>query len=907
MRRFIGGSAAFVVLTGTLLVLPVYAAPVPAAHPVETSIDEVGLGSVVDPEAVAVVTTDGEVQPEGVSESEATVLPGEAPAEDPPSAPAEVSAEPTADPSVGDPGAAGTTGPESPAPTTEASVESSSPDEAAVVSGDELAGVPALTVSRPDTDAFSSVGVTWALSADVTDVVVQIRVRTEATGWGEWTTLEADDIEQTDSAATAPEDIRGGTAPYWTGPSNGIEAIVQSAEGTVPQDVRLALVDPGTSSADALPLASGAQDQAHAGTAMPDIVSRAGWGADDSIRTWDPEYAPTIKAATIHHTADSNNYTAAQVPAMMRSIYAFHTQGRGWGDIGYNVIIDKYGRIFEGRYGGLSSTVIGAHAGGFNTGTFGVSMLGNYAETDTPQAMLDSVAAVIAWKLALYGVNPSGTTQLTSGGGGTSRYAAGVVVTLPTIFAHRDVGSTTCPGQYAYNRMGQIRDMVEAKTPAPGGSPVGSLEMMGLNGSQLVLSGWVFDPDFPPGGIAVAVDVDGSRAATLVADRARADVGASYPQAGPNHGFSGTVPLAVGNRRVCVYFLNASSSGRDVWVTCRIVTVSAAPPVSQLGDNPLGAMEDVQASGRGVALTGWAFDPNTPTAPVDVHVWVDGAYSGLFAADRTRTDVGARYAGIGNAHGFSATVPIATPGQHQVCGYAINEAAGTVNPLLGCRTVDVAASAWDPQGNLETAGASGAVLRVSGWAYDVDTPTTPSAVHVFVDGAYAKTLTAGGARPDVAAVFPGSGDRHGYEGTVFVGAGRHSVCAFSINTGFGTANTLVGCRWVDMPAAASEPTGGPDFLTVSGNGVVVTGWALDPDALGSAIDVHVYVDGRGAGRAVAGEQRADVGAAFTEAGPMHGFRLPVTLTSGRHEVCVYAINVGPGVTNPRLGCRTVTV
>ena len=85
----------------------------------------------------------------------------------------------------------------------------------------------------------------------------------------------------------------------------------------------------------------------------------------------------------MHHTADTNNYTADQVPAMMRSIYRYHTVSRGWGDIGYNVIVDKYGRLWEGRFGGLASTVIGAHAGGFNTGTFGVSMLGNYDTTPT--------------------------------------------------------------------------------------------------------------------------------------------------------------------------------------------------------------------------------------------------------------------------------------------------------------------------------------------------------------------------------------------------------------------------------------------------------------------------------------------------------------------------------------------
>ena len=127
------------------------------------------------------------------------------------------------------------------------------------------------------------------------------------------------------------------------------------------------------------------------------------------------------------------------------------------------MVVDKFGRLWEGRYGGLASTVIGAHAGGFNTGTFGVSMLGNYDIAPPPQVMLDAVADIIAWKFSLYGVDPRGTTQLTSGGGGTAKYAAGVVVTLPTVFAHRDVGNTACPGQYAYSRMDDIRSRVAAQ------------------------------------------------------------------------------------------------------------------------------------------------------------------------------------------------------------------------------------------------------------------------------------------------------------------------------------------------------------------------------------------------------------------------------------------------------------
>jgi uncharacterized protein with LGFP repeats len=458
VRRTLAGLTAFLALTGTFVILPVYAAPAPEARPVEPSIEEVALGSVVAPEGDAVVTTDGEVSdPAPTAEtasSSATAGSG------------------TASPSTTEPtGTAGpgytatssaTSSPSGPVATSSAAGPTDgdvSGTGDVATSGDELPGVPALTVSQHDTDKFSAVGVTWA-QGDVTDVVVQLRVEDAGGQWGDWTTIEADDVAQTPSAATAGNEVNGGTAPYWTGESYGVEVIVQGAGGVVPRDVKVVLVDPGESPADALTEAPAATDEAHAASAMPPVYSRAQWGADESIRSWDPQYPSTLKAATIHHTADRNNYTADEVPAMMRSIYAYHTLTRGWGDIGYNVIVDRFGRMFEGRYGGLASTVIGAHAGGFNTFTFGVSMLGNYDTVPVPQATVDAVANFVAWKFGLYGIDPRGTTVLTSGGGGTAKYAAGVHVTLPTVFGHRDVGSTACPGQYGYARLGEIRNRV---------------------------------------------------------------------------------------------------------------------------------------------------------------------------------------------------------------------------------------------------------------------------------------------------------------------------------------------------------------------------------------------------------------------------------------------------------------
>src|SRR4051812_13439917 len=313
------------------------------------------------------------------------------------------------------------------------------------------AAAPTLTVTRTHVKSFSMVGVTWAFDPAVGDTVVRLRVQNDSGAWGTWTQVGIEDAVPNADAVSGKKE-RGGTAPLWTGPSTGVQAELTTRSGAQPTDVKLDLIDPGTSAADAALTTPAIRDTAHAASAMPPVFSRAQWGADEKLRTWAPQYAGAIKAATIHHTADSNDYTVDQVPELMRAIYRYHAVSLGWGDIGYNVIVDKFGRMWEGRAGGLASTVIGAHAGGFNTYTFGVSMLGNYDVVDTPGPVIAAVSSIISWKFALYGVNPRGTTTLTSAGGGTSKYAKGVKVTLPTIFAHRDVGATVCPGQYAYAR-----------------------------------------------------------------------------------------------------------------------------------------------------------------------------------------------------------------------------------------------------------------------------------------------------------------------------------------------------------------------------------------------------------------------------------------------------------------------
>lgn len=320
-----------------------------------------------------------------------------------------------------------------------------------------LETMPTLALTELNADLFTMVGVTWAYDPAVIDTVVTLRVQDAAGVWGAWTDAELSFVDAPNQEAARDGDLRGGTDPIWTDEAYGAEVEVTTRSGAAATDVRLILIDPRTSPADAVATPDSAPDTANADAWQPAIYSRAQWGADEGIRSWDASYSTTLKAATVHHTADSNSYSPEQVPSILRSIYYFHSVSRGWGDIGYNFIVDKFGRIWEGRYGGIATTAIGAHAGGFNSNTTGVSMLGNYEVAQPTYEMLNSVAAVIAWKFSLYQVYPLAWTTLVSGGGGTSKYSAGTAVNLPVIFAHRDVGNTTCPGRYGYSYMDWLR------------------------------------------------------------------------------------------------------------------------------------------------------------------------------------------------------------------------------------------------------------------------------------------------------------------------------------------------------------------------------------------------------------------------------------------------------------------
>ncbi|WP_043536087.1 peptidoglycan recognition protein family protein, partial [Actinomyces polynesiensis] len=242
---------------------------------------------------------------------------------------------------------------------------------------------------------------------------------------------DGDDAESGNSGVTTQS---GGVRAPGTGTGTG-NSVASSALGSV---------FPASTTATDLPVS---------------VSSRADWGADESAMTWDPTYAPA-SFVVVHHTAGTNNYTMDQSASVVRGIYQYHAVQLGWGDIGYNFLVDKWGRAFEGRAGSLASPsgkmVVGAHDLGFNTGTMGISMIGDYSTVTPSSATLDTVGKLAGWQLARAGVSATGTGSFTpSISNGT--LVAGRTVTVNRISGHRDTYATACPGDAGYAQLGKIR------------------------------------------------------------------------------------------------------------------------------------------------------------------------------------------------------------------------------------------------------------------------------------------------------------------------------------------------------------------------------------------------------------------------------------------------------------------
>lgn len=307
----------------------------------------------------------------------------------------------------------------------------------------------------------------------------------------------------------------------------------------------------------------------------------------------------------------------------------------------------------------------------------------------------------------------------------------------------------------------------------PAGAPQGALDGVTAGAGVITVRGWAYDAD-TSGAIGVHVYV-GSAMSPLVADRPRSDV-AALAAVGPNHGFEATIKAMLGTYRVCAFAIAVPQPSDNPMLDCRTVTVA--------GGSPFGALDHLSATVGGIAVSGWAIDPDLAGPS---YAWVDVSGSGVpMLANGSRPDVALAYPSYDDARGFSGV--IAMPGgTYRVCVTLVNVGSGSDTPLA-CRGVTVLGGS--PLGNVDYLARVPGGIAVSGWMIDPDV-AGPGYVWVDVDGAGMPVL-ADASRPDVARAYPGYGDRHGYSTVIPSPSGRR-VCVTLVNTGQGS-NTPLGCR-----------------------------------------------------------------------------------------------------------------
>ncbi len=396
---------------------------------------------------------------------------------------------------------------------------------------------------------FDYVGLFWSgLYPEDSSVAFWVRTSTDGRSWSSWETVHV----EMPPGPRAQYDTYG--ALVWADRANYVQFLAEMrGAGKKPElhGVGLTLLNPYDG--PALEAASEPGDGGFAGSALaaeadsdieagpaPAVVSgkpitfkREDWGADESLRfsgsqeIWPRSYVPT-KKLIVHHTVTGNSYaTVEQAKAQVRAIYTYHAKSLGWGDIGYNSLIDRFGNSYEGRRGRsgpgydgpggreiLSEDVVAGHALAYNYGSSGIALLGTFCTPSEcsggspTSAMISRLKDVLEWECRKHGINPQADSDFLLHSGSWHR-------DLRIVVGHRDVSSTTCPGGNVYALLPQLRSETASRladssapavtiTSAPAeGTPTNpnvSYSWQGNGGSgakeySYYLEGWSLDSD----------------------------------------------------------------------------------------------------------------------------------------------------------------------------------------------------------------------------------------------------------------------------------------------------------------------------------------------------------------------------------------------------------------------------
>jgi hypothetical protein len=338
----------------------------------------------------------------------------------------------------------------------------------------QLEAETAVAAASDRTSVLEAPIVFSSLWAELPEGLDAIRVRTsgDGTDWSEWTELEAADLDpdhapdegsvEASAAEAAPRvsDLLAAEGARYV----QVEGVEEHAG-----DVTLRLADTDGLNESLLARvgrhlsARASVPSAEASTVPSWVKPRSAWGAAAYRGT--PSVSRTgAQQVVLHHTAGRNDLRRADgtcdagaVAARLRAYQHYHQNGQGWSDIGYNLLIDPCGGVWEGRAGGLDRAVIGAHARNFNTGSVGISVMGNYEGLNPNEAILAALDRVVGWKAGIHGIDTTGTVWRN---GATHR----------TVVGHRNVGQTACPGRIM-NSIDRIRSNARSEARNWTGSP----------------------------------------------------------------------------------------------------------------------------------------------------------------------------------------------------------------------------------------------------------------------------------------------------------------------------------------------------------------------------------------------------------------------------------------------------
>lgn len=330
---------------------------------------------------------------------------------------------------------------------------------------------PVTAAPRP----FTHMLLRWEATVPANSAIqIEVRASLDGTNWTSWgATPASDDLSMPEDGGEvfwSQEIYAGDGARFW----QVRVALIAAPDGTLPELRQLSVntVDARYGPPEPAPDSLAGPNGAPSLLARPAVVSRSAWGSPDGQGS---RATPAYRAArhiVVHHTADANSLASGQRWAdRVRAIWSFHAITRGWGDIGYNYLIDPNGVIYEGRAGG--DDAVGFHDTA-NYGSMGVAVIGTYASTLPTTAAQSSLVDLLAWKTDQKDIDPLGRSFYY--GCSISKYCSpfntGSIVA--NIAGHRDVtpGRTTCPGDAFEGLLPQIRERVRDRLAGRPSSPV---------------------------------------------------------------------------------------------------------------------------------------------------------------------------------------------------------------------------------------------------------------------------------------------------------------------------------------------------------------------------------------------------------------------------------------------------